>query len=706
MDIWKLTTLGFACATVWVGWPEPSIEQRTVRDTERSLEVDLPLEPATYGDLETLRRGDVALARRLAFDSHRRVARAAIDVLMRAEDSETIAALITEDAPSWRSARAVAALGWIGDALSVRILTELLEEEDPSLVSENIAAALGRTGAGEALDPLRRLVERDAAERVFVGTATARLRTALRAIANIGTPAADRLLLEFAAREEMLGRVAIENLVELESAPVQNLLRDALAGDDTMRAVAAAGVLTDSPTALGPELRSCAQTQGDEAALACLRTLIHRGAVGFAADRLELRPDFLDQLYGLETTPAGVEVLERLSTSERFRTRLSALWMLAEASEDAQWKLARLSEEAAPAHRFRIGAQLIEAGSSAGIEIVVDALLATPNRRERAEALRTLAQGNEDAVNALRDLARSGDDSLASDARRALFQQPLDEADLSLLEDSLRGGDTSVLSSLQAGELTPRLERLLVEFLDDPSAERDAFAHLARGMPVADAIRLAGDDPMRQSILLRYTREDDPALLSLLRSHGESATDFGYFVGTIGSQSLRDRYLRDLLATGTSEQREVAIGRLGSGMPTPELADFARDANASVRISALNTLADRYSPEAAEAGLASLRDPDPAVRYAALNAVHTSPGPPARAAIVDAIDDDDGQVSLAATQLCLSELGRVDEVVARALDADQPLERRVAIALQIDLNNYEFDDATDAELLRLQSLEF
>ena len=224
--LWKATTLVFACSTVWLSWPsEEAVNVRRFPERHASVEVDEPgessLVSAEIDTMAAMRGGEVELAERMLDDPRPRVSRAAVETLLRAGASDALANAISDEIPVWRLRRIVGALGWIGDRTAVHALSALLDQEFLPIHRYEIADALGTTTNPAALPALRRYVE----ESLFFHDG---LHRALAAVAYLGTPEADRQLIDWARRSDHIGTAALARLDPLCPECLE-LLREALA---------------------------------------------------------------------------------------------------------------------------------------------------------------------------------------------------------------------------------------------------------------------------------------------------------------------------------------------------------------------------------------------------------------------------------------------------------------------------------------------
>lgn len=696
MYVWKATTVALACTSLWLGWPEATEPRRApirqaLQPWVAEAEPDVP-EMEISEDIDviaSMRRGDIELAERSILDARPRVSRAAIETLFRAGASEVLVSALTEDAPSWRTERITRALGWIGDDLSVRTLCEMLGD-DERMQHERVVIvdALGTTASAAALPTLRRFVE-DGSDRQS-------LDRALAAVAYLAMPEADRLLREWAGRPGALGTLALARL-DPESHEARGILRAALEGRDEGRASSAAWA-TFGSTALRDELLECARSRRDEARNACISALAERGEPALASMIAnDQNPMYL--ALDLGDTEAGREVLRELADSERGEARISALVGLAQHDDRARGELIAAATDLAVAHRVDLGGELLTMGIAEGADILVDAVLSGASRETRAEAFRALAS-DESGIDALRSLARNGEGTLGEQARTALLSRgSIDDSDVDLLERALEDGNTDVLARL-SGELPPRAERVLMDYVDDPEARRGVISLLARQLPVAQALRLAGDDVSLQTMVLQSSSSDeDPAFDAALRRIGETQ-GLRYLAQRLGNHDAARERLVAALDDGNEEERLVALRHVGNDVEPERLQPFLRDRDPEVRATALEHLQNQGGEAATRAGLGGVRDADPDIRAMSIRGLRSSPDPRARQALIDAMHDPDEDVAIEAASAVIETVGgeAVYDAVELAFDPRVSEDLRRRLAGMVMNAGYELDEDTAARI--------
>lgn len=687
--LWKATTLAFACSTVWLGWPTDDAAQNAQRFPEQRerIEVDETHESPVSAEIDAMtamRGGEVELAERLLNDPRPRVSRAAVETLLRAGASDALADAISDEIPIWRLRRVVGALGWIGDRTAVHALSALLDEEFLRIHRYEVADALGTTANPAALPALRRYVEKS----VYFHDG---LHRGLAAVAYLATPEADQQLIDWARRSDHIGTAALARLDPL-CAECLELLREALASPDTTRATSAAQALASSGE-LHDELFECARERRDDARMVCVDVLSQRADPALA--ELMSDSDLIYAALQIGDTEAGRAVLRQMAARGETEPRAYALLGLALSDEDAATELVALSAEFAVSDRIEIAEELFERRRpEAAVEIIVDAVTSGTNQTVRENALRALLwdQTGEDA---LRGLARSGDDAVAEHAARVLLSRgTLTDNDADLLDDALANGHVSILNRVQ--QMGPQVQRRVIGYIDDPDTRGAAMRALARSMPAAEALRLAGGDPELQAIVMSQSRDANDTMMQIGRRVVDEeglqqlATQF---YGHPVTQEL----MHEALASSDPSERRLALAHVGSSASTNTLEELARDRDESVRGQAMRHLLDRPGGASIRAAFAGVRDSDPEIRELAVQTLAHTPDRNARQAVLDALHDPEVEVAEQAAASVLNTIGgeAFDEVVAVALSSHAHRGRLAHLILESD---YALDESTRANL--------
>ena len=687
--LWKATTLAFACSTVWLGWPTNDAAQTAPRfpETRASVETDEPAESPTSAEIDAMtamRGGEVELAERMLNDPRPRVSRAAVETLLRAGASDALADAISDEIPVWRLRRIVGALGWIGDRTAVQALSTLLDEEFLRIHRYEVADALGTTANPTALPALRRYVEKS----VFFHDG---LHRALAAVAYLATPEADQQLIDWARRSDHIGTAALARLDPL-CAECLELLRDALASPDAQRATSAAQALASSGE-LHNELFDCARERRDEARMVCVDVLSRRADPALA--ELMSETDLIYAALQMGDTEAGRAVLRELATNTAMEPRTFALLGLAQSDEDAANELVALSSEFGVAARIDIAEQLMEQRRpEAAVEIIVDTVVSGTTYAVRENALRTLLWDGH-GEDALRGLARSGDDAIAEHAAQILLGRgTLTDADADLLDDVIANGDVSILNRVQ--RMTPQVQRRVMAYIDDPNTRGAAMRALARNTSGAEALRLAGNDPELQAIVMSQVHEADDTMVRVGRRIADEQ-GLEQLANRFHGHPVTQELMREALSSSDASERRLALGQVGATVSTERLEALARDRDDSVRRQAVRHLMDRQGQVGFRAALAGVRDSDPETRELAVESLAHTPERDARQAVLDALHDPELDVATQAATSVLSTIGgeAFDEVVALAMSAHP---HRGAFARLVLDSDYTLDESTQASL--------
>ena len=394
-------------------------------------------------------------------------------------------------------------------------------------------------------------------------------------------------------------------------------------------------------------------------------------------------------------TEAGRAVLRQMSTNASTEPRAYALLGLALSDEAAASELVALSADFAVSDRIDIAQELFERQRpEAAIEIIVDTVTSGTNRTVREHAFRALLH-DEAGEAALRGLARSGDDAVATHAAHILLNRgSLADSDADLLDDAIANGNVSILNNVQ--RMTPQVQRRVIAYIDDPSTRSAAMRALARTMPTTEALRLAGNDPDLQGIVMNHSQDADDSMVQvgrrLIDEHG-----LAYFANRYHGHPVAQQLMREALSSSDASERRIAVGHVGASSSTETLEVLARDRDDMVRGQAMRHLLDRQGGASLRAGLAGVRDSDPEIRELAVQSLAHTPDPNARQAVIDALHDPEPAVAQQAALSVLNTIGgeAFDEVVALALSSHA---HRGALAHMVLESDYTLDESTRASL--------
>ena len=704
---WKLAAFCFAATTALASWQAWSATRRARTTQAREAETDggsaaLAFAAPSFNTNRNSDENELDAVRALRsrsnppalaeivpqlYDSRPRVVCAAIQALGREQASAPLVELLqSSEHPPMRVRRVLlTTLGDIGDRRSVDALAELDPGHD-SIFASDLAHALGRSGRREAIAPLRRLAEQ---HRGLYQ------REAIDGLVSLGQFEADRLIERWAEHGSSALRVAaLESMPEPESPRRRRILAAALGSHITEFAVAAATALRNSRV-LGDELRKCL-TRGDYASQLCAASLLRRGESEGIADYLRqaglqiLSPRMGSEvLESARQSDMGTELVAGLLHEASGTDRLRLLAVLSsEGDAAATAELVETAQEAGAFAQLEVGADLLSHGEPRGVDLVVQAALDGSSASVRMQAAQQLAVASAPGTReALRDLARHPDPRVSRPATIAIVHNfdATDRDDVLALARAVRDGDeqtvANVLSAIQNQDLPkPLQDALLARASQEDEVAENATRTLVQGLPMQDAVAVAGDD-LNAQLQVLAAHPDDPRAREYFNRAQRTSSRAEFAEALVDNQVHTEEaraFFTTVAARGTTDERRVAIEGLAQfGTEAEEtLLRHTRDVDPGVRRTALRAIGRSGSVETLDAALRCANDTDVGTRRMANQLVARRAWADPRAADqlgIAALDSDE-RIARTAARTIARQIGGaslehlVEEVLGATMD--------------------------------------
>jgi HEAT repeat protein len=521
------------------------------------------------------------------------VAQAAIEALAQLRATVAVGSLVkTLDRDPWLRFAAVAALGEIGDVQAVGPLVGLLADESIRL---GVIEALGKIGSPEALGALAQLLREDQDSQTFgaclraIGRALEaqpdeRILHNIEAWVHLGSPAAAavqaRLVQVLTGENEGTSGSGREMSEKEASAQLVRALR--------LRPLYATLVLAGCDPSLREVLQYCAVSIGGEIAPAL--------GAGLGCGNHNVRALALDCIGALGLVELVPGLLASLEDADE-AIRAAAVNALARLRQgDSARAIVKLLADRSSTVREAALAALTRLDPAAVSEALLHECAVRPTLRLQAlDVMRVNPHASQ--LSFLRDCLSSSDPLLRAKAMAVITTQ-LGAQVVDFLQPLLGGSDVetrrAIVLALGQHRGPTVVQMLLYQVETDPGTRSEALRSLVAVGDATAAGRLvelleresgAARLPIIEALSLLVEPASEPTLVRLLAD---------------GDPAIRGAAVR-------------ALGHFSSRVAVAQIVAAARDADASVRLAVVETLAVLADPRARETLERMCADPDPTV---------------------------------------------------------------------------------------------